>query len=139
MASHYCKHRLGWHLGREGNRSHLVNFSVPSKVPLFLPNPLVSTLESGAHGNSSKSSCLCLPTVLWVATGGLARKKKKKKGYSKAESNCPTESGWEGMSRGQGRERDLSGRRSLLIGHATLEIRSFESAVGTGRADRNKG
>lgn len=35
----------GWHLGQEGDRSHLVDFSVPSSVPLFLPNPPTSTLE----------------------------------------------------------------------------------------------
>lgn len=63
----------------------------------------------------------------------------KKEGWSQAESNCPTESGWEEVSRGQGRERDLSGRRCLLIGHATLEIRICESAVGMGRAGENKG
>lgn len=41
------------------------------------------------------------------------------------------------MSRGQGREKIVSGRRLWLIGHATLGIR--ESVVGTGRAGRNKG
>lgn len=39
--------------------------------------------------------------------------KEKKKGKSKAESSCPNESGWEEMSRGQGRERDLSGRAKM--------------------------
>lgn len=43
------------------------------------------------------------------------------------ESDCPSESGWEGdregeVSRGQGQERIVSGRRLLLIGHATLGI-----------------
>lgn len=50
--------------------------------------------------------------------------------------------GWEGdreekVSRGQGQERILSGRRLWLIGHATLGI--LESAVGRGWVGRNKG
>ena len=51
------------------------------------------------------------------------------------------ESGWkrdreEEMSRGQGMERIMSGRRLWLIGHATLGIQ--ESVVGMGRAGRTK-
>ena len=50
--------------------------------------------------------------------------------------------GWEGdreeeVSRGQGREKIVSGRRLWLIGYATLGIR--DSTVGMGRVDRNKG
>lgn len=99
-------------MGQVGNKSHLVHLcGHPSTVPPSLPHPLTSTLESGAHGNPYKTSFLYLTAVLWVAIRGLARKKKK--GKSKAESSCPNESGWEEMSRGQGRERDLSGRAKM--------------------------
>lgn len=71
---------------------------------------------------------LVLPTVLWVATGGLARKQEVQS--NNAESNCPTESGWEEgeeVSRGQGRERDLSGRAKMPASSDTPRWKS-ESA-----------
>lgn len=66
----------------------------------------------------------------------------RKRARERLKSICPTESVWEGdreeeVSRGQGRETIVSGRRFLLIGHATLGTR--ESAAGMGRAVRNKG
>lgn len=63
------------------------------------------------------------------------------KGSRETGGSCLADSGCEGdreeVSRGQGWERIVSGRRLRLIGHATLGIR--KPAVGMGWAGSNKG
>lgn len=109
----------------------------PAGCPSSFPTHQPALWKVGLMATPPKVLACVYPQFFGWPLEALAR---RKEGLSKAESNCPTECGWEEeVNGGQGRERDLSGRRCLLIGHATLEIRICESAVGMGRAGRNKG
>ena len=148
----------GWRPSEGGRETGEVTqpTSLPPGTPFLSlpPNPLASTLlaprkvepttcPSSPLDNTPKSSSLYLTTIPLVASGGLGARRGA--GGRWQATDPPPQ--WfplggerdreEEVSRGQGWERIMSGRRLWLIGHATLGIR--ESVVGMGRAGRNKG